>query len=228
MEIIPVIDVRQGVAVRAVAGDRANYGPLETPLAASADPVDVARGYLSLHAFRTLYVADLDGIEGRGADRDMVMRVASATYGLDLWVDDGSGRADRSLPRTPVIGTESLVSAGPIKDAELMGAPCVLSLDFRGNEYQGPPELLEDSSLWPERVIVMTLARVGASGGPDIDRVREIVRRANGRRIYAAGGVRRREDLASLHEAGAAGALVATALHEGKIKAGDLREIAGL
>jgi phosphoribosylformimino-5-aminoimidazole carboxamide ribotide isomerase len=40
--------------------------------------------------------------------------------------------------------------------------------------------------------------------------------------------VRGREDLVSLHEAGAAGALVATALHEGKIKAGDLREIAGL
>lgn len=228
MEIIPVIDVRQGVAVRAVAGDRANYRALETPLAASADPVDVARGYLSLHAFRTLYVADLDGIEGRGANRDMVMRVASASYGVDLWVDDGSGLADRSLPRTPVIGTESIASVRPIKDAEFNGYPCVLSLDFRGDVYQGPPELLEDSSLWPERVIVMTLGRVGMNAGPDLDRVRDIVRRARGRRVYAAGGVRGRDDLVSLHEAGAAGALVATALHEGKIKAGDLREIAGL
>jgi phosphoribosylformimino-5-aminoimidazole carboxamide ribotide isomerase len=228
MEIIPVIDVRRGGAVRAVAGDRANYQPLETSLAASSDPVDVARGYLSVYSFRTFYVADLNGIEGRGADREMVMRVAAATHGLDLWVDDGSGSADLSLPRTPVIGTESVISARPIKDAELMGVPCVLSLDFRGDKYQGPSELLEDSSLWPERVIVMTLARVGTSGGPDLDRVRDIVRRANGRRVYAAGGVRGREDLVSLHEAGAAGALVATALHEGKIKAGDLREIAGL
>jgi phosphoribosylformimino-5-aminoimidazole carboxamide ribotide isomerase len=228
MVVSPVIDVRSGVAVRAVAGDRSSYMPLATPLAASADPVDVARGYLSVFGFRTLYVADLDGIEGRGADRGMVMRVASATYGVDLWVDDGSGSADRSLPRTPVIGTESVASARPIKDAEMRGAPCVLSLDFRGDAYQGPSELLDDASLWPERVIVMTLARVGMDAGPDLDRVRDIVRRANGRRVYAAGGVRGREDLVALHEAGAAGALVATALHEGKIRAGDLREIAGL
>ena len=74
MDIIPVIDVRHGVAVRAVAGDRACYRPLETPLAASADPLDVARGYLSLYPFRSLYVADLDGIEGRGRNEALPAR----------------------------------------------------------------------------------------------------------------------------------------------------------
>ena len=48
------------------------------------------------------------------------------------------------------------------------------------------------------------------------------------RRVYAAGGVRNRADLEALRAAGAAGALVATALHAGTIKAGDLVEIAGL
>ena len=54
------------------------------------------------------------------------------------------------------------------------------------------------------------------------------VSRAGGRRIYAAGGVRDRADMIALHAAGAAGVLVATALHAGTIKAGDLEEIAGL
>ena len=51
---------------------------------------------------------------------------------------------------------------------------------------------------------------------------------AGGRRVYAAGGVRNRADIEALHAAGAAGVLIATALHTGTIKAGDLQEIAGL
>ena len=103
----------------------------------------------------------------------------------------------------------------------------MLSLDFRGEEFLGPPEILDNVDLWPERVIVMTLAKVGMGAGPDLARVAGIAARAGGRRVYAAGGVRGLDDLRALARAGAAGALVATALHEGKIKAGDLVEIAG-
>ena len=67
----------------------------------------------------------------------------------------------------------------------------VLSLDFRGDAFQGPPGILADPALWPGRVIVMTLARVGAGQGPDLARLAQIVARAGaGRRVYAAGGVR--------------------------------------
>ena len=88
--------------------------------------------------------------------------------------------------------------------------------------------MLDEPQHWPHAVIVMTLARVGSGEGPDLQRVAAIVARAGGRRIYAAGGVRNRADIEALHAAGAAGALIATALHAGTIKAGDLEEIAGL
>jgi phosphoribosylformimino-5-aminoimidazole carboxamide ribotide isomerase len=73
----------------------------------------------------------------------------------------------------------------------------------------------------------MTLSRVGAADGPDLKRVSEIVARAGPRAVYAAGGVRDRGDLKALRAAGAAGALIATALHAGTITAGDLVEITG-
>jgi phosphoribosylformimino-5-aminoimidazole carboxamide ribotide isomerase len=76
-------------------------------------------------------------------------------------------------------------------------------------------------------VIVMTLARVGSSAGPDVQRVADIVGRAGKRRVYAAGGVRDRDDIDALRGAGAAGVLLATALHSGTITAGDLVMIAG-
>jgi phosphoribosylformimino-5-aminoimidazole carboxamide ribotide isomerase len=88
--------------------------------------------------------------------------------------------------------------------------------------------VLDESQYWPDALIVMTLARVGSGEGPDLDRVADIAARADGRLVYAAGGVRERSDIKALRRAGAAGVLVATALHRGKLKAGDLEEIAGL
>ena len=66
MEVIPVIDLKGGAVVRARHGDRASYRPIETPLSPTSDPLDVVAGLLSVHAFRTLYIADLDAIEGYG------------------------------------------------------------------------------------------------------------------------------------------------------------------
>ncbi|MEQ1578109.1 MAG: HisA/HisF-related TIM barrel protein, partial [Hyphomicrobium sp.] len=58
---------------------------------------------------------------------------------------------------------------------------------------------------------------------PDLERIADIAQRAgNARRVYAAGGVRNCEDLIAVRQAGAAGALVASALHGGQIKTGGL------
>ena len=79
-----------------------------------------------------------------------------------------------------------------------------------------------ESRAWPRRLIVMTLARVGSGAGPDIDRLSAIRDAASGRNIYAAGGVRDGVDLAILKRAGIAGALVATSLHDGRLRGSDI------
>jgi phosphoribosylformimino-5-aminoimidazole carboxamide ribotide isomerase len=100
----------------------------------------------------------------------------------------------------------------------------VLSLDFRGADFQGPPDLLTNPGSWPERVIAMTLDRVGSDGGPDLDRLRAV--KSTARKVYAAGGVRDAADLHTLAEAGIAGALIASSLHNGRLTAEDLQKIA--
>jgi phosphoribosylformimino-5-aminoimidazole carboxamide ribotide isomerase len=226
MDVIPVIDVRGGVAVAASRGDRAQYRPLKSPLAASADPVAVAQGLRSLFPFATLYVADLDGIEGRGADIAMQARLADAWPGRELWIDDGpliKSKLLTPMTRSQVLGSESLASLEDYDRARKAAGPAApLSLDFRGDTFLGPPELLADATLWPDRVIVMTLARIGSGEGPDLARLDAIIARAGARKVYAAGGVRDADDLSALRDIGAAGALVATALHNGRIGPGDL------
>ena len=68
----------------------------------------------------------------------------------------------------------------------------------------------------------MTLAKIGGGAGPDFTRLAEIKALAGSREVYAAGGLRGAEDLAGLAGLGIAGALVATALHEGRIGASEL------
>lgn len=234
MDIIPVLDVAKGEVVRAVQGERSSYRPIVTPLAQGSAPEAIAKGYVRLYPFRKIYVADLDGIEGLGRNVHLVPSLSRALPHAEIWIDAGtqSRSAARAVLAAPVttlvIGSEGVETAGQIKDMIAEAATrSILSLDFRGDEFMGPIEILHSPSLWPDRVIVMTLARVGSGEGPDFARVAQIVAEAGQRKVYAAGGVRGREDIVALAAAGAAGVLVASALHDGKISAGDLKEIAG-
>lgn len=224
MDIIPVIDIRNGVAVRAVAGRRADYRPLVTPLARTSAPLDVAQGLLSLGPFGTLYIADLDAIEGRGDNRAVVRAIAERFPVLSLWIDAGFKRPEDAgdwleiETVSAVFGSETLESLAVL---ESLSVRAILSLDFRGDALLGPEGLLSASALWPKRVILMTLDRVGAGLGPDLERIASVRSVAGDRSLIAAGGVRGPNDLVVLKEADVAGVLVATALHGGRVTAAD-------
>jgi phosphoribosylformimino-5-aminoimidazole carboxamide ribotide isomerase len=231
MEIIPVVDLKGGAVVRARMGRRAEYRPIETPLSPTSDPVDVARGLLSVHPFAAIYIADLDAIEGREENRGALMRLREACPHLTLWVDNGASDV-RAAEQWLEAGWGHLVLGSETQpDVTLVrhfarDRRVALSLDFRGQAFQGPPALLEDVSCWPQKVIAMTLARVGSSAGPDLERLGAIRDAAPGRRIYAAGGVRDAADLVSLQRSGIAGALVASCLHDGRLTGKDIAALA--
>jgi HisA/HisF family protein len=221
MRIVPVVDILAGQAVRAVEGRREDYAPLVSPLAATSDPLDIVAGYLRLYPFPTVYVADLDAILGKGDNAPILARLAEAHPDLEVWLDRG---ARAPLPHRGfrgVVGSETLdpVEAPPdLSDRE----DAILSLDYRGAQFIGPPTLPASPLLWPRRVVVMSLTRVGAKSGPDFETLATIAKRAGAREIYAAGGTRGADDLRSLAAIGVAGVLVASALHDGRLNPGRL------
>lgn len=230
MEVIPVIDIKGGQVVHARRGERHLYRPIETPLARGSDPVAVVAGLLSLHPFTTLYIADLDAIAGGADDGAAIEQVKQAFPQLALWIDSGIGVLDgarRWLSQDLghlVLGSETLDSVETA--AALAQEPrVILSLDFRGADFQGPAALLENAAAWPRRVIAMTLHRVGSHAGPDLERLRAIKDLAGRREVFAAGGVRDTADLGALAQASIAGALVATSLHDGRIASADLKAL---
>ncbi len=226
-EIIPVIDLMGRVVVHAKAGERHRYQPLVSRLARSSEPLEVVRGLLGLHPFRSLYIADLDAIRKQGVHVATVREVRDEVPNLDLWIDAGFG-ADCTCRKflkgglgRLVLGTESQADSELLE--ALAGEPrLILSLDFKGEARLGPASMFERPDLWPERIIVMTLAAVGGSAGPDLPRLRTVLAMAGSRRVYAAGGVRHRDDLLALQDLGCAGVLIASALHDGRLGAPDL------
>jgi phosphoribosylformimino-5-aminoimidazole carboxamide ribotide isomerase len=199
-------------------------------LSSTSDPVDVARGLFSIYPFPTLYVADLDAIEGRGDNCAALKQLKTAFPDLSLWVDNGTAQLDKAVRWLTtgvghlVLGSESQADTALVR--RFAADPrVILSLDFRGAAFQGPRELLADAACWPGRVIAMTLARVGSGTGPDLDVLAAVRKAGAPRMIYAAGGVRDAADLTALARAGIAGALVASSLHDGRLTGED---IAGL
>jgi phosphoribosylformimino-5-aminoimidazole carboxamide ribotide isomerase len=228
MQIVPVLDLKGGVVVHARRGQRADYAPLQSPLVEGCEPVAVARALCAVCGGSRLYVADLDALAGGPVNEAILAALASIA---EPWVDAGATTPERAaaLGRAGVarnvIGTESLERAAPPE--ELGSPPRVLSVDLReGRLISADPDLAGRApaaaaplarALNVSELLVIDLARVGSGSGPPTDAVAELAGALPGVAIYAGGGVRDDADLRALESAGAAGALVATALHEGAV-----------
>jgi phosphoribosylformimino-5-aminoimidazole carboxamide ribotide isomerase len=240
MRVIPVIDLKSGAAVHAVRGERERYRPLSSEIIAGSDPIRVARAVRERFGLEELYVADLDAIAGGPVHEELVAALAAeARMTVDAGVTEAA--AVRRLlglgAARVVIGTETLADQAALERlrAELPDAPLALSLDLRsGRVLSKDPELarLEAAEALVQlehcdvrEVIVLDLARVGSGEGPDVALMRELHARSPELELLAGGGVRNVGDLRALAEAGAAGALVATALHGGAIGADELRAL---
>jgi phosphoribosylformimino-5-aminoimidazole carboxamide ribotide isomerase len=230
MLLIPVIDLMQGQVVRAVRGDRQHYRPIVSTLCAGSDPLAVARALCTHCASSRLYVADLDALTGGAAQADVLRALLHDQPALELWLDAGfadRAAADALFERigaasgrvVPVFASESLRSLAALREAFTAARPAALSLDRRGGQRLDRAGCWDHPELWPERVIVMTLERVGADAGPDLDTLRAVQARAPAAQLVGAGGIRHADDLARARDAGAYAWLVASALHDGRLPA---------
>jgi phosphoribosylformimino-5-aminoimidazole carboxamide ribotide isomerase len=232
-QVIPVLDLMRGQVVRGVRGERHAYRPIVSRLADGSAPRDVARGLRTAAPPRSghapiLYVADLDAIQGGEVQVAVLADLLQAQPDLCLWLDAGFAepagvRALRAAigPAAarirPVYGSESLASTAAL-DELAQDPDAILSLDSRLERPLDPSGSWQRPQAWPGTVIVMTLDRVGAGSGPDLGTFARLRAMAPDRNWIGAGGVRDAADLRAAAEGGAAGWLVASALHDGTLQ----------
>lgn len=240
MEIVPVLDLLNGHAVHAVAGERANYGPVDSRLGHGADPIHLAARMCTTVGSRSLYVADLGAIMSGRRHDELIETLIDNSEGIvrRLYWDAGLRiPSDRErLPThpnfVPIWGSETVNPVELASDPSL--GPSAFSVDLSGGVILG------DWRAWGasddrdavglaaigarltncETLIVLDLKRVGVPVGPvDVDLLRAI--RATvpaGVRLGVGGGVRP-NDLARLEMAGVDLVLLATAIHDGSLTA---------
>ncbi|MCS6850571.1 MAG: HisA/HisF-related TIM barrel protein [Gemmataceae bacterium] len=238
MLVLPVLDLKSGLVVHGRGGRRHEYRPIVTPLSATAQPVDVARGFDRHFGLREMYVADLDAIAGAVPAWKTFAALQEA--GFVLWVDAGvrappQARAlfERGVEYV-ILGLETLAGPDVLRAvvAELGADRLVFSLDLRHGEPLG------DRAAWKGadalgiadqataagigRMIVLDLARVGLGAGPGTEELCRLLHERHPElMLVAGGGVRHAKDLRRLAKAGVRGALVASALHERRLVAAD-------
>lgn len=229
MQVIPVLDLRAGIVVHARRDQRSEYVPLRSSLVPGCEPVAVARALCTICRTRTVYVADLDALGGNPVDEATLAGLASVAA---TWVDAGATTSQRAaaLARAGVarnvVGTESIgPEALPGGLSARSEPPLVLSVDLRDGRLispdlaESPPAAAAPLArmLRVRELLVIDLARAGTGSGPPLGAVADLAAALPEVAIYAGGGVRDQSDLRALESVGAAGALVATALHDGRL-----------
>jgi phosphoribosylformimino-5-aminoimidazole carboxamide ribotide isomerase len=242
MRVIPVLDLKGGQVVRGIAGRRYEYQPVHTRLTSSSAPVDVASAFLCHFGLDDLYLADLDAIAG--APPSLAIYQALRGLGFRLWVDAGVHKLPEAAALAEmgiegvVVGLETV--AGPRILSEIIRAigseRVIFSLDLReaqplGNIdlWQNPdPHVIATEAIQSgvKRLLVLDLARVGMEGGTGTeDLCARLAREFPSVQFLAGGGIRGLADLQRLRQFGVHAALVASALHDGRLSAQDLARI---
>lgn len=222
MRCILACDLMGGLVVRGVRGQRDLYRPISeySRLVASAAPLDVIQAMRP----RETYIADLDRITGRG---DSYSTIASLSRLTHIMADTGiSCKDDAAKARTAcqsiVLGTEtaslSLITA-------CQGPGTVVSVDMKHGLMMAQDSDLQIAPLDVvkalngvdlDAIIMLDVARVGSGEGVDFGLLGEAVALSR-HDVIAGGGVRGMEDLERIKDSGAAGAIVASAIHSGAI-----------
>ena len=233
MKIIPVIDYKEGNVVHAKLGKRDNYKPVSSSLCGSSNIYDVINAILTLVNFKTIYIADLDCIEKQQLNSDLWIALSKYYQNINFWVDFGSmhekwhSLAGNTPNIRPILGSESFKSCSELNTAikQLSPALPLISIDIKGSNVLGPEDLLYSFQSWSNDAIILSIDHVGSHRGPNIAAISQILSYAKDSKIYYGGGIRDKNDINELKNLNIDGALVASALHNGKLTKQDILEL---
>ena len=242
-----MLDLKNGCAVAAVAGERDHYQPVRSTLHVSSDPLELAGAVRDTLGLRSLYLADLDSIAGDAPDFALYENLIGA--GFHLIVDAGLRNLQSAGRLLDLDWTSSAIVAaletldGPDVLSEILaklGAEqTVFSLDlFNGRprialpgawSSDHPLELTAEAiERGARRLLLLDVARVGTGRGlGTLSLLSQIRAEYPEVEVNAGGGISRMAEVIELKDAGAGAALIASALHDGRIGLRELAELAG-
>ncbi len=213
MEIILAIDIKNKCVVHGKSGKRDTYTPLNWGVCGSPDPFALIKKYRP----RFIYIADLDMIEGKGDNFEVVR--ACALLVSKCYYDGGFCTPEQIKGEQkniiPVIGTETC--GGDLT----IYKNCFLSIDIKDGKVIPDGKDLEMTVITAQNIgykgcIILDISAVGTSiGTPAYNLVK--VRETFKGQLLHGGGIKELDDLKQFFIAGFDGVIIATAIHKGII-----------
>jgi phosphoribosylformimino-5-aminoimidazole carboxamide ribotide isomerase len=246
-EVIPVLDIRHGQAVHAVAGPRAEYQPLRSILHPTSDPTELGRSLRETLGLQSLYVADLDAIEGACPQLEIYRRLTGLLS--QVWIDAGIRGAKSAGPlfelerskTTIVVGLETI--GGPEELAAILAradeARVVFSLDLDDGRPRmaapgawstaDPVELSRRAiEQGVKRLLILDLSRIGTGRGTGTkDLMTRVLSAHPAVDVFVGGGISTMEEISGIRDAGSRGVLIGSALHDGRVGTRELAQLGG-
>ncbi len=236
LELLPAIDVKDGLAVRLVQGELSATSKYGAPLEVAAEFVAAGAEWIHL--------VDLDAAFGTGSNAALLESVIKS---VDLKVELSGGiRDDESLRRALAtgctrvnLGTAALENPDwTAKVIAEFGDRIAVGLDVRGHTLAARGWTQEGGDLFEtlerlerdgcSRYIVTDVAKDGTLQGPNLELLREVCA-ATKKPIVASGGVSSLEDLIAIRALttiGVEGAIVGKALYAGAFSLPQALEVA--
>jgi phosphoribosyl isomerase A len=231
LELLPAVDIADGQAVQlvqGVAGSEKRFG----------DPVEAALNWQRRGA-EWIHLVDLDAAFGRGHNRGLLAEIVGR---LDIDVEMSGGiRDDESLTaamatgcRRVNIGTAALEQPAWCASAIAeYGGRVAVGLDVRGRTLAARGWTQDGGDLFEvlarldgegcARYVVTDVNKDGMLQGPNLDLLRSVCA-ATDRPVVASGGITELADLSALADLvpdGVEGAIIGTALYDGRFSLED-------
>jgi phosphoribosylformimino-5-aminoimidazole carboxamide ribotide isomerase len=219
MELVLAMDLAHNLVVHGKSGERATYKPLDWGCSPTADPL----GFIRVIRPKSIYIADLDRIEGTGA-HDAAIRACAREVDR-CYVDRGCRGPSDLLTGDHI---ENIVGTETGGDDLSRYGGGFLSIDIKDGRVipdgRDPSDVLRQADGWKfDGCILLNISGVGTRAGID-RRDLGMMREAYHRKLFYGGGVATIADLEALSEAGFDGAIIATALHYGTVPLAWVRE----
>lgn len=226
LEIVPVLDLMNSVAVSGKSGNRETYTPLQTIYASSANPLEIAKG-LKLAGAKEMYIADLDFIERNG--KHNIFEVKEVNTILPVIIDIGVDNLKTfefmlDFAYKIIVATETLESIEELEKIfeKYPKERIIVSVDVKDNklhtknmdiDLQEFKEVLK--RIQPNEIILLDISSVGTGKGYNKTLLEEFAEFKD--QIILGGGITK-DEIDEINELGIKKALVGTALHKGEVK----------
>ncbi|MEM4888530.1 MAG: HisA/HisF-related TIM barrel protein [Thermosphaera sp.] len=220
IEVIPVLDIMNGLIVHAYAGRREEYKPIKDSLIIDKPDPALALRVFKKMGFKTVYIADLDSIMNKGDNSKVIYEAAELGFKVLADIGRRGVNSKDTAQISFIIGTEYVEY--PAEISLLSGRS--ISLDvfddqviFANTRVRVDSIVESFSKLELKKVLLIDLSRVGTGKGVNKAIVSKLVKYMPGK-LIVGGGVRNEEDVLELKNLGVTGVLVATAIHKGIIR----------